>query len=561
MTSVLSPFGQRHALWVLAVVTGLALGSRLLAWNGNHRVESDTNPFLMIVARLHGDTTPQEPNMVGTVVYRFTHPVYAILIWALEPLTPNWIVAARLAALLPGLLVPAVICLIAWQLNDHWTSGAAAGLLAAGSSALALRSTSPMPDTAFTLCSAVTLWLTLVAVRHPTAQRVAAVALAAGLAWATRPNGIIYAVTAGVPIGLGVWLSRRHSSGCEQPPVTWMRAGAWGALFLLVFSVAGRGPSVLLADFRPASAGPPASVTSAIRDAALFTQGATHRDQEVYRLNADCTALNTFIGQEPSSTAELWRAHRAMIVRTATLNIQRVFTTIIPRLLKPFPLVIVPLVVGLVWVIRHRSGLELLALGLFVVPYLVVIPALQLHEHYLLPVTVAALALAGIGLAELGRGLGLASGGARKAVRLTAAILLVALLAAAIHTGFITYRRADKTVTYQQAAAWLQTNHGQTFDFAIMSRYHGMYAYLKCTKTSLPVDNLERVARYCRHTNTRYIVVGPDELKHNTYVREAFAARDEVSVATATFKVVARFTAPWNEPCRIIEVLPRPEAL
>lgn len=537
------------------LVTVLAAMLRLLALHGSHWLPSDTNPFLYLVARMQGPTPDQEPNVVATVLYRLSHPVYAVLIYLTQQLTGDWLVAARWAALLPGIFVPAVVCLIVWQLDARWSSGVFAGILAAVSWPLIDRSVLPMPDMPFVFVSALLLLSAIALLRRPSIARAAVTGLLAGVAAATRPNGFFYIVTVAIPFALTLWQTAR----AKQQSDGVSRAHAAKAALLLVvlggvFLLTARGPSWLFSPIAKGLQAPKSSLVGNLLSEPMFAKGKRYRDERVYSLNHDCTELNFTVSQQPLSLSEQLRRYGKDHLLAVAHNFKTLLVHTIPRILQPMALLFLPLALGLLWVIRHRPFSEILLLTLFLFPFLCIIPLLELHDNYILPITVVAVPLAGIGLTRLCSDSELLPNVQRRTLSAAAILLVTTIAGFGAYEAALQYRRADKTVTYRQSAQWIKDKHGDKFDFAVMSRYHGMYAYLKCTKTSLPVDTLDRVARYCRHTNTRYIVVGPEELEHNEDLRKALAEKEVIEVPDATFKVVATFNAPWNEPVRLVEV-------
>jgi hypothetical protein len=89
-----------------------------------------------------------------------------------------------------------------------------------------------------------------------------------------------------------------------------------------------------------------------------------------------------------------------------------------------------------------------------------------------------------------------------------------------------------------------------------MARYHGAYAWLRLTMVPLPVDDIPRVARYCLHTDTRYILVSPMEFAHNRHLRNTLRYRTSVRVGPAILKIVYTARKGGSDPVRVLEVVP-----
>jgi hypothetical protein len=548
----------RHWRWrllaALVAITLLSAALRLIALQSSHRVPSDTNPFLYLVSLMQGTAVEQEPNVVATVLYRLSHPMFAILIYFLEMFTGDWIVAARWAAVLPAIFIPPVICLIARQLDGRLASSIGAGILAAVSWPLIERGVEPMPDSLFAFVSALVLLSAITLLRRITVARMILAGLLAGLASATRPNGLFYALTIAIPAVIVLWKTIRSSPPDSAARLTPQQGILLLSVFCVAFFITARGPALALAPLTQGLKAPRSSLLANLLSEPMYAKGKHYRDQRVYSLNADCTELNFSVSQPPSSLAQQIRKHGKDHFWAIASNVRTLLVQTIPRLLQPMTLLFLPLALGFFWLLGQRPMTENLLLALFVFPFLLVIPLIELHDNYILPITIAALPLAGIGLNEMWTAAPTPSRLTRQTLRGTATMLLTGIVGLSLYETATAYRRPDRYITYRQAALWIQQKHGEKFPFAVMSRYHGMYAYLRCTKTSLPVDTLDRVARYCRHTNTRYIVVGPNELDHNEHLRKALADNDTVELPNATFKVVATFTAQWNEPVQLVHV-------
>jgi hypothetical protein len=545
---------SRTGVLVLAVVTVCSFGARIVAVSGTHRynrIYVDSVRFLEIAALLE----PGRPGLTQ-VPELVSEPLYGVMIHYAQYLMPDWLMAARVVALVSAALAGPVLCLFAWWLDRTMLTGLLAGLMYALSQPLVVIGAISYSDCPFLLFLALGLWALLAFVRAMTVWRAALAALGFGLAWATRAAGMLFAVAAMATCFYALVVRLRAPRGAAR------RASKFQALVAVCVLVAGSAavgvaPGVWMRRRAEGLRPEYSHAKGALLDGQLFAIGGGHRDQQYFRLNADCTEFVRY-DLKDMSWGEFIRRHGAGQLRAAVHNICQNIGEIIPSILQPFAVLFLPLAVGMIRFWQRRPAGEILAFVLFALPVVAVVPLIQMQGRYVLPLALAGFPLAACGLSAIRARAAGETAGRRRFLK---ALVLLSVVAFVGHGLYETKQVRDRPYTkwaYRDAVEWIRQRHGTAFDFAVMSRWRGPYALLKCENVDPPTDGLERLLRYCRHTNTRYILLGWLELERNKHLREAFADAAEVTVDGGRLTVVARFSRPDEADVRVVEVVQTP---
>ena len=258
-----------------------------------------------------------------------------------------------------------------------------------------------------------------------------------------------------------------------------------------------------------------------------------------------------------SSWLELARKYGAQQWHAFGVNLRKLYGKVLPLALSPLALLWLPLVVGLVGLWREQRLLELAALALFAVPYLVIIPAIILHARYIYPVAVVCLPVMGVGLARMVFGASSFGPWVRRESRVASVLIAVLTIAHGAHKARHFRKRRHWEGSYREACQWIRQTHGSDLEFRVMARYLGAYAWLKRELIYLPVDDLERLVRYCRHTNTRYILFSTIEAKHNRHLDRVFRRekRKSVRVDGATLRIAHTFRKTGKKPGKPVHLI------
>ena len=530
---------SRKAVVVLLLVTLLAGALRYRSYRRQRHIPSDTKGFLEVVSMLRG-----ELGLRDVVPQRVGNPLYSILIYLMQKVEPDRLRACRTVAVVASTLAVPVFCLIAWAMVRRLLPGLLAGLLGATSIALVRLGSVPLAGSLFILCSAVALLACLLFVARPSLRLALATGAFGGLSWATWGPGSFGLIALGAPMALalrGEWRGRRAIG----------LLAAFGAAFV----VCGRGPTLAL---RPYTRGlkPGIPYTKAcIVEGAMYARGIGFRNDNVYDLNKECTNYRMYDEYRKYSLLTLLNRYGKKPYRAFLVNIGQSVTDTLPKTLAPIFALCFPLAFGLLAFRRSQSGPRQLAVLLFLVPFLVLIPAVQLHDRYIYPVALALLPLTAVGLGWmlqerpafdlLGRGFS----------RILACLVLLVALPYGAYKAYHVPKEKEWSPGYREVCDWILEKHGPEFDFNVMLRYHGAYVWLGRNCVSLPRNDVDELARYCRHTHTRYIIFSPMEEEQNEHLIPAFHHGTEFVAANTKFTIV-KISGQGPTKVLLIEVTP-----
>jgi hypothetical protein len=346
--------------------------------------------------------------------------------------------------------------------------------------------------------------------------------LFAGLAYATRGPALAYPGAVAFALGITFFASVRRKDPQDGPGVSrkLRNMALLLAVFLLAFVVSAKGVSWPL-QLRAKSLGyePPISyLKMVIIDGGFYAKSGKQRDNWAYALNESCTG---FASAETLDLrwSTLLRGFGVQQLRAWKTNLRKTVLVIFPDLHYPFSLTFFSLAVGAVVLWYTRPVSEMVLLASIAAVYLLLIPAIQLQERYLLPLCALTYPLMGLGLASM-LNCRLSQSRVKNSLARGFGGLLVAgfcLLSTAPLKDLAAKEDVDKH--YREASRWLVQNvpadGGRT-----MTRRHCVYAYTQAATASMPVDPLPRLLRYCRHIGCRYLVLGPDERRHNPHLAE-----------------------------------------
>jgi hypothetical protein len=507
---------------------------------------SDTNEYLEVVALLRG-----LPPFGTKVPFRVEHPLYPLLIASAGVFTSDWVKAAQIAALVPSALIAPVLCLTAWVLDARFWSGFLAGMVGAFSWPLVAAGISTLSDAPFTFFSALSLLSGLLFLKSPGPARALAAGAAAGLAWCTKGPGLFYLVA--VVVAYLVQLSVRPKGKAPGRPTRLTgRTPAVACLALVAtFFAVGKGPALILRSHASGLRPHHDYLKEAVIDESFARSlGWDQYHRAVFSLNEDCT---DFAGGYQLPWSDVLREYGRHYAAALKLNVLRQLETEPLAAMVPFTLVFLPLAVGLVLVWQHNPLCELVLIALFAAPYILIIPLITLEARFLVPAAAAATPLTGIGLAHVMLYREHAVPAKRRAATGLGCCLLLVF---ALYGTAQAYRQSkqpgdESDLRYRQACGWILEDNRDR-DATVMSSNWSVYAYTRLHMTTLPSDPLGRVARYCRNTNTRYIVLGPADRKNNPAVFKAFEKADATAhVGGAVLRVAASF----GEGDRVVRVV------
>jgi hypothetical protein len=472
------------ALFVLIYSTVL----RAAGLHADSPLHSDTPAFLQVVALLRGEWAgPLAP-------FRVEYPVYSYGAYLLNHLVPDWLLAAKWAAFLPSVLVPMAVFWAALILSCDRYAAFFAGFLAASSSTLIQTGALPLYDATFIFAFALFMVAGLLFIRRPAWGSAALLGLLLGVCWASR--------------GLGLFLLPVVLCGILVLPQVPVRRKC--ALLLVVLTVLLatafliRLPAKLEA--RAFQEDKSNCFKEVMVDGALYAGG--RRDQIVYQLNQDATAfqLENLVICDLSWKEFAHRYFKEQMVAFAA-NFKKIILYDLVDILAPFVVLFLPLAFGMERLLTREHLPEALFLGATTVSFLLLVPAIQYQDRYLVPLIVPAAMVAGIGCSRL-----LAEG---KRGRWVLTLFMIVAFVAGTDCARHLFAHDAAEANYRMACEWILARDGKDFSFNVMERHHGVYVYLKHGLISLPVDDPERVRKYAGHVNVKYIVAGPDERRHN----------------------------------------------
>jgi hypothetical protein len=495
----------------------------------------DANEYLEVVALLRG-----QPLFGTRAPFRIGQPLYPLLIAFTGLFTSDWVQAARLAALVPSLLVAPLLCALAWTFEARFWSGLLAGILGACSWPLISIGMATLADAPFVFFSALTLLLGLLFLRKGGILWALGAGLAGGCAWSTKSLGLCYLVAILIPCLARLVAASRDPAGKPFGPGTARGAILALCVFVAAFVAAGKGPQFFL---RPYAAGlRPARdyLKEAVVDEALVrTRGWLRQNQEVFSLNKDCTDLVEY--DRPWS--DILREYGSAFAKAVAINLIRQVEQELPISMAPFALVFVPLAVGLVVVWWQNPVSELALVALFALPYVVVLPFITLEARFLLPLAAVTIPLSGIGLARMIVYREHPSALKHRIATGAGVVLLTLLVVYGAARAWVHANQPPdyEDFLYKQACAWILKDN-QDPAVAVMSANCAVYAYTGLRAPILPSDPPDRVIRYCRNTNTRYIVLCSDDQVFNPTICRVFADPGAtVSIGGTKVRVVATF--------------------
>jgi len=488
-----SPAQPRHNLqrgWhILALVLLVyALLLRIPGLLHELPIHSDAPGFLFVLALLRGE-------WLGTTApFRIEYPVYPYLIYLANRFASDWIIAAKWAAFVPSVLSSIVVFGATQALSRDRYSAFFAGLLVASSPELVLIGTAPLYDSTFLFTFALFLLVGFLFVRRPTSRMALYIGIVIGLCWASRALGLFLVL----PLLCTIFV---------QPGLSAMRKCRLSLIVLAtLFVVAGlvRLPAKIAAKSLPPDQ------TQCVKDVMLdgIRYAGDNRDTVVYRLNDSATA---FLFDESGPCTLTWKQYVSIYykdqIAAFAKNLKRIILYDFVTIVSPFIVFFIPLCVGtrLLWNQADKPAIVLIATT--ALSFLIFVSAIQYQNRYLFPLIILVAVVSGIGCADLLRH--------GKAGRALLATLMILAIGGGIDGCRHTLAKDESEANYRQASQWIIENDGKSFDFRVMTRHHGVYAYLKHGLILLPVDESQRVRIFAEHSNVKYILAGPEERRHN----------------------------------------------
>ena len=461
---------------------------RLPALRADSPLHSDSPAFLQVVALLRGEWHS------AIVPFRIEYPVYPYVTFLINHMVANWLLAAKLAAFLPSVLVPVLIFAATLIITPNRTAALCAGFLTASSPNLILIGAAPLYDSTFIFATALFLLVGFLFIRKPKWVYGIAMGLVLGLAWASRGLGLFLAPAFLAAVFVLPGVSPRRKSGLLLASIVVMLITA-----SLIKLPAKRAAAHLAPDQTNC-------FKEVMADGIRYAGGS--RDAIVYRLNDSATAFEV---DESGICSMTWKQYASRYLKdqakSFAVNFKRIILDDLVTILSPFLVLFVPITLGSARFVRRENLPDAVLLGATCISFLILVPAIQYQDRYLLPLLLPVAIVAGIGCAAL-----LEEG---KRGRWVLAILTLLALVAAIDGFRHTLARDESEANYRKASEWIVAHNGKDFDFAVFERHHGVYAYLKHGSVMLPVDEPSRVMRYAEHMHVRYLLAGPEERRHN----------------------------------------------
>lgn len=451
-------------------------------------IHSDAPGFLFVLALLRGE-------WLGTTApFRIEYPVYPYLIYFANRFVADWIMAAKWAAFIPSVLSSILVFGATQVLARDRYAAFFAGLLVASSPELVLIGTAPLYDSTFLCAFALFLLVGFLFVRKPTSSMALYIGIVMGLCWTSRALGLFLLL----PLLCTIFV---------QPGLSIMRKFRLSLIVLaslFVFAGLVRLPAKITAKSLPPDQ------TQCVKDVMLdgIRYAGDNRDTVAYRLNDSATA---FLFDESSPCRLTWRQYVSIYYKDQIVafakNLKRIIFYDLVTIVSPFIVFFVPLCIGtrLLWNKADKPTIVLIVTTAF--SFLIFVAAIQYQNRYLFPLTILVAVVSGIGCAELRR--------QGKAGRALLATLIVLTLAGGMDGCRQTLVKDQSEANYRRASQWILENDGKSFDFRVMTRHHGVYAYLKHGLILLPVDEPQRVKSFAEHSNVKYILAGPEERRQN----------------------------------------------
>ena len=451
-------------------------------------IHSDAPGFLFVLALLRGEW------LGPTAPFRIEYPVYPYLMYLANRFVSDWVVAAKWAAFVPSVLSSIVVFGATLVLSRDRYAAFFAGLLAASSPELVLIGTAPLYDSTFLCVFALFLLVGFLFVRKPTSRMALYIGIVLGLCWASRALGLFLVL----PLLSTIFI---------LPGLSTMRKCRLSLIVLAtLFVVAG----LVRLPAKMAAKSLPPDQTQCVKDVMLdgIRYAGDNRDTVVYRLNDSATA---FLFDESSPCTLTWGQYvstyyKDQIVAFAK-NLKRIIFYDFVTIVSPFIVFFVPLCVGTRLLRNKADKPAILLIATTALSFLIFVSAIQYQNRYLFPLIILVAVVSGIGCADLLR--------RGKAARALLATLMVLTLGGGIDGCRQTLVKDESEANYRKACQWIVENDGKSFDFRVMARHHGVYAYLKHGLILLPVDEPQRVRIFAEYSNVKYILAGPEERRHN----------------------------------------------
>jgi len=534
---------SKEAVLVFLLILVVSVILRVRAAKEARSIPSDTRGFLEVVAMAQGELGARE-----YVPQRVSNPLYSILILFGLNFTDDWLTASKGVVMAMSLVLPLLVCLVAWRFEQRLWAGALAGLLAAASSPLIRLSTVPLATATFIVFYTLTLLVCLAFVRKPTLRLAMLGGAFGGLAWATWGPGLFCLIAMGLPM----LMAMRRS---EAPDLPRGRAFGMLAAFFVAFVACGRGPSLALQPYAKGLKPSVPYVKACIVEGGMYLQGPRYRDEQVYALNEDCTEFRMYEEYHNTSLLDLVRKYGGNQFQAYVRNLGKSFSVALPKALSPFFLLFLPFAIGIIHLWRDCPFLDLRVLVLFAFPFLAIIPGIQLNDRYIYPVAPLLLPVIGVGLVRMWSSVRVLVRRPRTA-RVAMVVIVLGTLAYGYRRSRVLSGEHGWAEAYKEACLWLREKHKGESDVAVMARYHGAYAWLRMAMVPLPVDDIPRVTRYCLNSGTRYIIVSPMEFAHNKHLRNTLRYKTSVKVGPAILRIVYTAREGGSDPVRVLEVVP-----
>ncbi len=366
-----------------------------------------------------------------------------------------------------------------------------------------------MTEPLFLLCAAVGLYGLVWAAQEGGLGAWALAAVAFGLAYLTRTEGLLYFL-----LGLAAWVVLAW-----RRPVPLRRWGAGVALYVVLFALVILPYVIYLHQAtgvwqlaEEAGAAFDTTTGLAFQDPAAF-------DKATWRLDRSGREVYLFSPEsDRASFLDSVRANPRGFLRRVRRNLRDVRDTLFSPKLVPWALVGL-MALGLFarpWDVRRWRG-ELLLIGALAPPLSFVLFFIQ--ERYLAGLLLPILLWAAAGAVELGgwlqgsiAALSEAWGRWRAWRWLPAALVILSLWAMAPQVAALQKRTHSFQPAHKTAGLWLR-DLGVTADDVVMSRYPAIAFHAGAAWAATPAEEWPQVLRYARARRVRYLVVDQWEVE------------------------------------------------
>jgi hypothetical protein len=359
--------------------------------------------------------------------------------------------------------------------------------------------------------TAASLATSLAALQRPSLARFAGAGAICGLAAATRGPGLFFVFALLVPMLWTKSLSRQQ----KLTRAVLCLVVAAGCFYVATYPV--KHLSSGLTDTKEVC------TKQLIQDGIFFSSSNDLRDQMVYGVDETGTSLISTTSSACSmGWSEFIRVYGRDWLKMAFKNWKRIFFDL-PSVLYPFAILFFPVSLGIYVLLRQDVRPQFLSILFMAVPFLLIVPMVQWQDRYFYPLFVMSSVVAGLGVQF-----------AFDSLHRTGRILAVALMVVACGVAAGAARRGiapnEMWRNYRDACEWLLASPQFGPATTVMTREHGVYAFLHKETVPMPTASLERTIHFAKANAVDAIIVGPTERAHNPSIEGHTAEAERAKV-------------------------------